>query len=143
MELKRVICPLALIGLLVLAGNARAEEANSLQPGDAAVQSEKAAVDLATVPFDGIVIERSLGEGANETIVVPQDAQVRLVLHAPAGMELHLHGYDLVGTAGRAAPVVLTFRAEHAGRFPIEAHGDHGLLGHGERALAYIEVRPE
>jgi hypothetical protein len=89
------------------------------------------------------VIERTLGEGPSETIVVNQGAAVRLVLHAPAGTELHLHGYDLGGVAGHEAPVIMTFRAHHLGRFPIEAHGIEDVLGRGEKALAYIEVRSE
>lgn len=93
--------------------------------------------------FAGTVIERSLGEGKAETIVVPRGAAVRLVLHAPAGTELHLHGYDLTGTAGPDAPVIMTFDAHHLGRFPIEAHGIDDVLGRAEKALAYVEVRPE
>lgn len=88
-------------------------------------------------------IERTLGEGRAETIVVSQGTSVRLVLHAPAGVELHLHGYDLSGTAGEGAPVVMSFRADHTGRFPIEAHGQQDLLGRTASALAYLEVRPE
>lgn len=89
------------------------------------------------------VSEHTLGEGPAETIVVDQGTTVRLVLHAPAGVELHLHGYNLSGMAADGAPVVMTFRAEHAGRFPIEAHGMQDLLGRTDSALAYIEVRPE
>ncbi|SFU98305.1 hypothetical protein [Halomonas korlensis] len=89
------------------------------------------------------VIERTLGDGPTGTIVVSQGARVRLVLHAPADTELHLHGYDLGGTTANAAPVVMSFRADHVGRFPIEAHGVKDLLGRTDRVLAYIEVRPE
>lgn len=89
------------------------------------------------------VIERTLGVGAAETIVVSQGTTVRLVLHASAGVELHLHGYDLSGTAADGVPVVMAFRADHAGRFPIEAHGVQDVLGRTDSALAYLEVRPE
>lgn len=37
----------------------------------------------------------------------------------------------------------MTFRADHVGSFPIEAHGVKDVLGHTDRVLAYIEVRPE
>jgi FtsP/CotA-like multicopper oxidase with cupredoxin domain len=89
------------------------------------------------------VIECTLGQGPAETIVVSQSQTIRLVLHAPAGVELHLHGYDLSGTAADGAPVVMAFHADHAGRFPIEAHGVQDLLGRTDSALAYIEVRPD
>lgn len=92
---------------------------------------------------DTILIERTLGEGPGETIVITQGSAVRLVLHAPAGTELHLHGYDLAGVSGPEAPVVLSFRAEHLGRFAIEAHGIEDVLGRKETTLAYIEVRSE
>ncbi|MBW4936203.1 hypothetical protein [Marinobacter sp. F4206] len=89
------------------------------------------------------VIERTLGKGPVGTIVVRQGATVRLVLHAPVGVELHLHGYDLSGVVDGEAPVVMSFRANHTGRFPIEAHGMQDLLGRTDSALAYLEVRPE
>lgn len=92
---------------------------------------------------EATVIERTLGDGPAETIVVSQGKTVRLVLHAPAGTQLHLHGYDLAGTTTDASPVVLTFHADRAGRYPIEAHGVQDLLGRTAKALAYIEVRPE
>jgi FtsP/CotA-like multicopper oxidase with cupredoxin domain len=93
--------------------------------------------------FEGMVVERTLGNGPPETITVRQGISVRLVLHAPEGTELHLHGYDLAGTAGAGAPVVMTFHASHVGRFAIEAHGIADALGRSEKALAYVEVRPE
>lgn len=92
---------------------------------------------------EATVIERTLGDGPAETIVVSQGTTVRLVLHAPAGTRLHLHGYELAGTATEASPVVMTLHADHAGRFPIEAHGVQDVLGRTDKALAYLEVRPE
>jgi hypothetical protein len=92
---------------------------------------------------EAIVIERTLGDGPAETIVVSQGTTVRLILHAPAGTQLHLHGYDLAGRVTDASPVVLTFHADHPGRYPIEAHGVQDVLGRSAKALAYLEVRPE
>jgi hypothetical protein len=93
--------------------------------------------------FESTVIERTLGDGPAETIVVSQGVTVRLVLHAPAGTQLHLHGYDLVGTATEASPVILILQADHPGRYPIEAHGVEDVLGRTDRALTYLEIRPE
>ena len=92
--------------------------------------------------FDGIVIERTIGDAPAETFIVNREDTVRLILHAAPGTELHLHGYDLVGTAGPEAPVVMTFVARHPGRFAVEAHGVADVLGRHEKAVAYIEVRP-
>lgn len=97
----------------------------------------------ANAGFEGTEIERALGDGPAETIVVPHGTAVRLILHAAAGTELHLHGYDLSGTTADGAPVVMTFHAAHSGRFPIEAHGVEDVLGRADKALAYVEVRPE
>lgn len=99
--------------------------------------------DPAARALEGVTIERTLGDGLGETIIVRQGAAVRLVLHAPAGTELHMHGYDLAGTAGRDMPVVMTFSAHRLGRFPIEVHGIEDVLGRKEKVLAYIEVRAE
>lgn len=92
---------------------------------------------------EATVIERTLGDGPSETIVVGQGATIRLVLHAAAGTQVHLHGYDLAGTATDESPVVMTFHAHRPGRYPIEAHGVQDVLGRTNKALAYIEVRPE
>lgn len=89
------------------------------------------------------VIERRLGQGPAETIVLPQGAAIRLVLHVSAGIELHLHGYDLTAEADGEAPVIMTFQADRLGRFAIEAHGVKDALGRSHKAFAYIEVRPE
>ena len=94
-------------------------------------------------PTEATVIERTLGDDPAETIVVSQGTTVRLVLHAPAGTQLHLHGYDLAGTATETSPVVMTFDADHPGRYPIEAHGVQDVLGRTDKALAYLEVRPK
>jgi hypothetical protein len=93
--------------------------------------------------FKGTVIERNLTEGPAETIAVTRGTSVRLVLHAPEGTDLHLHGYDVTGTAAPGAPIIMTFDAHHLGRFAIEAHGVEDALGRKDKALAYIEVRPE
>ena len=117
-------------------------------PGQGETQHEHApapseASSQAGDGFAGTIIERRLAEGPAETIVVAQGSAIRLVLHAPGGSELHLHGYDLHGTARAGLPVILTFEAVHLGRFPIEAHGLTDVLGRTGRVLAYLEVRRE
>lgn len=93
--------------------------------------------------FNGTLIEHAFGNGPPETFRAIAGATVRLVLHADQDTKLHLHGYDLMATARPGSPAVFTFEANHAGRFAIETHGVEDLLGRTERALAYIEVRPE
>lgn len=120
------------------------DDAARHEPADEADNVSEAQVSAAnTGEFEGLVIERTLGGDTSETIIVARGAAVRLILHAPVGTELHLHGYDLSGTAAGGAPIIMTFDADHLGRFPIEAHGVADLLGRTDRALAYVEVRSE
>ena len=100
--------------------------------------------ELAQSPddFDGIVIERRLNKDP-VVISVPHGSHIQLRLTTPELTELHLHGYDLSANAGPQTEAVMTFHAEHAGRFAIVSHGGHDLLGRSEKALTYIEVLPE
>lgn len=92
--------------------------------------------------FDGTIIELLLTEVA-QVISIPLGSNVQLRLTTPEPTELHLHGYDLSVAAGPQMVAVMTFHAEHAGRFAIVSHGGDDLLGRGEKSLAYIEVVPE
>lgn len=135
----------ALTGAILLcatAGVGRSQDVSDHRPAHQVYGAVPAAPDTGETN-GAIVIEHPLNDGPARTIVVSQGATVQLVLHAPAGARLHLHGYDLVGTAADAAPVVMTFRADHVGRFPIEAHGVKDALGRTDKPLAYLEVRPE
>lgn len=137
----RFIAPAAVALLLCAWGGT--SEGHDQEADDAGASAQgPAALAQAGVP-GAVVVERTLGAGPAETLAVQRGADVRLILHVPEGTELHLHGYDLSGTAVGGGPVVMTFHAAHAGRFAIEAHGGEDLLGRAERALAYVEVRPE
>jgi FtsP/CotA-like multicopper oxidase with cupredoxin domain len=143
-----VAIPVAMTGALLLCSPAgigwahdKADHAPTHQVHGSAPEAAGKAED--TGPSEATVIERTLGDGPAETIVVSQGTTVRLVLHAPAGTQLHLHGYELAGTATDTSPVVMTFHADHPGRYPIEAHGVQDVLGRTDKALAYLEVRPE
>ena len=70
-------------------------------------------------------------------------AELHLVPSSAESVELHLHGYDILRDAGRDAPAVLKFTADHMGRFAIGARGHDVLLGRKEKAFAYLEVRAE
>ena len=92
--------------------------------------------------FDGLLIERTLGDGDAETVTAPVGRTVRLVLHVLAPTELHLHGYDMTATARPGGPAAFEFKAQHAGRFAVVKHGAEGILGGRERAVIYLEVHP-
>ncbi|WP_051123117.1 hypothetical protein [Marinobacter lipolyticus] len=131
----------AMIGVLLLCtalGVGWARDTSDHRPAGSVPEAPHKVADSGVT-----VIERTLGEGPAGTIVVRQGTTVRLVLHSPTGVELHLHGYNLSGSFNGKTPVVMNFRADHAGRFPIEAHGLQDLLGRTDSVLAYLEVRPE
>ena len=100
-----------------------------------------AEIRLSHGSFDGIEISHALN-GLVETFQVAEGSLVRLKLTASKTTELHLHGYDIVATAEPDTPAVMTFRAVHAGRFAVVAHGGEDLLGREEAAVAYVEVVP-
>ena len=79
--------------------------------------------------------------GAASVIEVPKGSHVRLLLTGAGEREMHLHGYDVLVEGTSDGPAVFEFDAEHTGRFPITVHGVEDLLGQGEKALAYVEVR--
>jgi hypothetical protein len=69
-------------------------------------------------------------------------------------LELHLHGYDVKTAVEPGKVSEMVFDAEVLGRFAVNSHGatghGHGddsgtkkiVLGHGEKAVVYFEVRP-
>lgn len=75
------------------------------------------------------------------TVVVVQGLRVEVTIIGAGAGELHLHGYDVTLRAEAGRPAVITFDAEHAGRFPLAMHVEDALLGSRDKALLYIEVR--
>ena len=74
-----------------------------------------------------------------ETLKVRRGDQVQVSLVSDQPMVLHLHGYDIDAKVAPAAPALLTFKADVAGRFPVHEHR-HGPGNH--RAVMFIEVHP-
>ena len=92
--------------------------------------------------FELVIAERDLVSGG-PTVRVTQGDQVELAWSSDEGVELHLHGYDLVLTLVAGEPAVLAFTAAVAGRFPMTSHGFAGGDDHSHRPLLYIEVYPD
>ena len=74
-----------------------------------------------------------------ETLKVRKGDQVQVRLSSDKPMVLHLHGYDIDTKVAPAAPALLTFKADIAGRFPVHEHRE-GPGNH--RAVLFIEVHP-
>jgi hypothetical protein len=66
---------------------------------------------------------------------IPQGRRVVLVVSgAPAGEEIHLHGYDVKRRVGPEGTARLAFRATIPGRFEVELEASH-------RQIADLTVR--
>lgn len=79
---------------------------------------------------------RLLGEP--QSYRLSQGAQVELQLRSDRAGELHLHGYDLEAKVQAGLPALLSFRADHAGRFEMELHSKAGHID-----LGALEVQPQ
>lgn len=79
---------------------------------------------------------RLLGEP--QSYRLSQGAQVELQLRSDRAGELHLHGYDLEAKVQPGLPTLLSFRADHAGRFEMELHSKAGHID-----LGALEVQPQ
>ena len=70
-----------------------------------------------------------------DRLSVPQGTQLRIVVIADVGDEVHLHGYDLMADVAPGSPAVINFTADVAGRFEIE-------LEQRGRQIAQLNVQP-
>jgi hypothetical protein len=75
----------------------------------------------------------------DDTLKVHKGDQVRVRLSSDRPMVLHLHGYDIEVKVAPPTPALLTFKADVAGRFPMQEHREGA--GH-HRAVLFIEVHP-
>ena len=72
-----------------------------------------------------------------QTLQVTEGDSVEIEFISNRGLELHLHGIDVELTLVPGRPSVMRFDAAHAGRFPVEAHGNGG-----HAVVIYVEVHP-
>lgn len=82
-----------------------------------------------------IFVEQGRPRGGIKRPVIEQGKRVRIVVRTDAGVEVHLHGYDIERPVRPGQPTQLAFRATIPGRFELELHEPDALL-------AVLEVRP-
>ncbi|MEK9685545.1 MAG: hypothetical protein VW226_13425, partial [Rhodospirillaceae bacterium] len=95
---------------------------------------------------ESIIIELKNGTLAGENFAlsggkpvsrIRQGKLVKILLSSDTKTTIHLHGYNLKAVVKPKTQAVIKFKAEAAGRFPIETHGSDG----SHKTLLYIEVR--
>jgi hypothetical protein len=82
-----------------------------------------------------IFVEQGRPRGGIKRPLLEQGERVRIVVRTDAGVEVHLHGYDITRPVRPGQPTQLAFRADIPGRFELELH-------HPDAVLADLEVRP-
>jgi hypothetical protein len=82
-----------------------------------------------------IFVRQGRPRGGIQRPVLKQGARVRIVIRTDAGVEVHLHGYDITRPVKPGQPTQLAFTADVPGRFELELH-------HPDAVLADLEVRP-
>jgi hypothetical protein len=117
----------AVLAAGVLAGCGQAEPA---------YEHEVATVCASEAPR-AVIVSASLREGraapSPRRVEVPLDGQVQVRVSTDREVEVHVHGYDFTFVAKPSAPGCISFIAERAGLFDVEAHP--------ETLLAQLEVR--
>ncbi len=83
------------------------------------------------------IVGGRLAEGPASLEAVQGDS-ITLVVSAEKGGEVHIHGYRQEVSLKPGAEATIAFRADRAGRYPIEYHDPGG----GEAELAAIAVQP-
>jgi hypothetical protein len=82
-----------------------------------------------------IFVVQGRPRGGIKRPVLEQGERVRIVVRTDAGVEVHLHGYDITRPVRPGQPTQLVFKADIPGRFELELH-------HPDAVLADVEVRP-
>lgn len=121
-------CLAGLFWLMKPASEPAPDKARNAQPSLAKAAAEPTVVRLE----DG---QRVAGPAV---IKARQGETLNIRFYSDSDAELHLHGYDIHLELRADAGVLLSFVAEHAGRFEYELHGHQ----HGHQALGAIEIQP-
>ena len=140
----RMLTAFALAGLLLtLAGCGDDEAAPPPTPSETTSQTtthvestpSPTATPEPSVRTIRLFVEQGRPRGGIASPVLKQGERVRIVIRTDAGMEVHLHGYDITRPVRPGQPTQLAFTADIPGRFELELH-------HPDAVLADLEVRP-
>lgn len=95
------------------------------QPVRATTPAETQETQPAEPEATRIRVEGGQPAGGVEEITVKTGDTVRLTVSSDAPQEIHVHGYDIIETAGPDSPARFRFDADIEGVFAVELEGAH------------------
>lgn len=131
---------LLLVGLFWLFKPATPPAVVATAPLPAPVVATEVAAPAPLPPVAHFALEVADGKlkGEAQSLSLTQGSTVELRLLSDRTGELHLHGYDLELPVKAGEPALLSFSADHAGRFELELHSKAGHVD-----LGALEVQPQ
>lgn len=122
---------LILAGLFVLIPRDQPTDSKAMAPAAAPSQRAAVAQDGGSASPTTLAWEVRAGQVQvqPELPQVRQGDTVRIEVLSDAHDEVHLHGYDYTLNLQPGARGVLQFEAVHSGRFELELHHGHEVLG--------------
>jgi hypothetical protein len=120
---------LAAVSALILSAGASARIAASV-------------AQAAEVVHRTIAIKKRKVDVSQKLVRVSQGDMLELEFTSDEAAELHLHGYDKLLSVEPGKPATLSFEANIAGRFSLEAHSFDNARNQSHPALLYLEVYP-
>ncbi|NUT52458.1 MAG: hypothetical protein HOV94_34990 [Saccharothrix sp.] len=79
-------------------------------------------------PAAPLELRLSVDQASPQRVEASRGQAVRLTVTSEQPVEVHVHGFDVLGTAERGKPAVLEFTADRTGTFDVEAHPDTLLV---------------
>ncbi|GIF20817.1 hypothetical protein BJ973_001277 [Actinoplanes tereljensis] len=117
--MKRADIAFAAVGMVLLAGCSQASAAHAVTGCSSAAPGT---VTVTAAVLDG------RADPAPHRVAVPLGGTVQVQISADRVRQVHIHGYDLEYDAAPGTPGCVSFTADRAGLFDVEAHPDTLLV---------------
>jgi uncharacterized protein YcfL len=76
------------------------------------------------MPSGPLTLNLSVQEASPQRVEVARGQSVEITVSSKEAVDVHVHGYDVLGKAEDGKPAVLKFVADQTGTFDVEAHPD-------------------
>jgi hypothetical protein len=120
MNRRRVVGAALLLPVLVVSGCSQAAPSHQVSDGCASAAPQAVAVTSALL--------NSRADPAPHRVPVALNGLVQLRVSTDKAVEVHVHGYDFAYEAQPGTPGCVSFVADMAGLFDVEAHPDTLLV---------------